>query len=171
MFMKGIKKYLIAGAIFVSILGTVLHFVYEWSGNNLVVGLFTPVNESTWEHTKLLFFPMLIYSLYLERKTEKEYPCIGTSMILGALTGVLSIIALFYTYSGIIGFNVAFVDISIFYISVIIAFYVVYRVAQSCKMDRYKVLWQIVAVVMVCLYILFTIYPPHIALFANPLEM
>ncbi len=169
--MKGIKKYLIAGAIFVSILGTVLHFVYKWSGNNLVVGLFTPVNESTWEHTKLMFFPMLIYSLYIERKTEKEYPCIGSAMIAGAIVGVVSIISLFYTYSGIIGFNVAFVDISIFYISVIIAFYVVYRVAQSCKMDRYKVLLQIIAVVMVCLYIILTIYPPDIPLFDNPLEM
>ncbi len=169
--MKGIKKYLIAGAIFVSVVGTIFHFVYEWSGNNVIVGLFAPVNESVWEHTKLIFFPMLIYSLYIERKIKKEYPCIGSAMIWGALTGIVSIIALFYTYSGAIGFNVAFVDISIFYISTVISFYVVYRLALSCKTDRYKVAAQILAIVFVCLYIIFTVYPPDIPLFANPLEM
>lgn len=171
MFMKGIKKYLIAGAIFVSVVGTLFHFVYEWSGNNIIVGFFAPVNESVWEHTKLIFFPMLIYSLYLERKIKGEYPCISSDVIFGALAGIVSIISLFYTYSGIIGFNVAFVDISIFYISTIIAFYVVYRLALSCKTDRYKVVAQILAVVFVLLYVIFTLYPPDIPLFANPLEM
>ena len=40
--------------IFISVLGVLLHFTYEWSGDNAVVGLFSAVNESTWEHLKLL---------------------------------------------------------------------------------------------------------------------
>ena len=40
-----------AGAAIV-IAGTLLHFVYGWSGRNLLVGLVSPVNESVWEHTK-----------------------------------------------------------------------------------------------------------------------
>lgn len=44
--------------IFISVLGVLLHFTYEWSGDNAVVGLFSAVNESTWEHLKLLFFPV-----------------------------------------------------------------------------------------------------------------
>lgn len=43
--------------IFISILGVLLHFTYEWSGDNPAVGLFSAVNESTWEHLKLIFFP------------------------------------------------------------------------------------------------------------------
>ena len=38
--------------IFISVLGVLLHFTYEWSGDNAVVGLFSAVNESTWEHLK-----------------------------------------------------------------------------------------------------------------------
>ena len=41
-------------------LGTLLHFTYEWSGENQLVALFSAVNESTWEHLKLLFFPMIL---------------------------------------------------------------------------------------------------------------
>ena len=45
---------------FISILGVLLHFTYEWSNDNPAVGLFSAVNESTWEHLKLIFFPMLL---------------------------------------------------------------------------------------------------------------
>ncbi|MDD7025196.1 MAG: DUF6512 family protein, partial [Oscillospiraceae bacterium] len=58
--MNKLKCYTITGILFVIITGTISHFVYEWSQNNFILGLFFPVNESTWEHMKLLFFPMLI---------------------------------------------------------------------------------------------------------------
>ena len=63
--MKNLKLDMIIGIIFVSAIGTLWHFVYEWSGQNFIVGFFFPVNESTWEHMKMLFFPMLLYSLYM----------------------------------------------------------------------------------------------------------
>ena len=55
-----IKKIQIFSIIFTFILGTLLHFTYKLSGNNQLVGVFSAVNESTWEHLKLVFFPMLL---------------------------------------------------------------------------------------------------------------
>ena len=49
--------------LFISVLGVLLHFTYEWSGDNPIVALFSAVNESTWEHLKLLFFPMLLLTI------------------------------------------------------------------------------------------------------------
>ena len=166
--MKGIKSYIIKGIIFVSVLGTLLHFAYKLSGNNFFVGLFTPINESIWEHTKLIFFPMLVYSLYLNKNLKTKYPCIGSSMITASLLGVLSIIVLFYTYSGIIGFNISIVDISIFYISVLTAFFVAYKLVLSCKVNEYKSVLEFLNFVMICLYIILTLFPPDIPLFINP---
>ena len=60
--MKRLKCFTIAGIFFVLITGSLAHFLYGWSGNNHIVGLFTPVSESIWEHMKLIFFPMLIYT-------------------------------------------------------------------------------------------------------------
>ena len=58
--MNTLKKYIIKGTIFVLITGVISHFVYEWSGNNRLVGLFFPTNESVWEHMKLCFYPYLL---------------------------------------------------------------------------------------------------------------
>ena len=60
---NGLFYWEIAGFVFVIIAGTLLHFVYHWTGQNRIVGLFSPVNESTWEHLKLLFTPMLLNSI------------------------------------------------------------------------------------------------------------
>lgn len=165
--MKDIKAYLIKGILFVSLLGTIFHFVYGWSGNNIFVGLFAPINESIWEHTKLIFFPMLIYS-YLERKICAKCPSVKSSIIFGALCGIWLIISLFYTYSGIIGFHFAFADISIFYISVILSFYIAFKKAVSGKENRHSAILKILSFIMICLYILFTFYQPNIPLFAIP---
>ena len=65
---KNILSFLIIG-----FLGTIGHFLYEWTGDNRIVGYFFSTNESTWEHLKLLFFPTLIYSI-LEYLLIKEKP-------------------------------------------------------------------------------------------------
>ena len=48
----------IISSIFIMILGTLLHFTFKWSNNNVLVGTFSAINESTWEHLKLIFFPI-----------------------------------------------------------------------------------------------------------------
>ena len=55
-----IKTWQIITAIISVILGILLHFTYEWSGENIIVGLFSAVNESTWEHLKLVFYSMVV---------------------------------------------------------------------------------------------------------------
>ena len=155
---------MVAGIIFVSVLGTLFHFAYEWSGNNSIIGLFTPVNESTWEHMKLIFFPMLIYTLYCCKR--KKADCSG--MLLGTLVGTLLIPVLFYTYSGALGFNLEFIDISIFYISVILAFCITYKASFSLKTEKYAGLLKLLILVMTLLFFIFTPFPPDIALFISP---
>lgn len=166
--MKGLKSYIVSGILFVSVLGTLLHFLYGWSGNNPVAGMFAPINESVWEHTKLLFFPMQLYAFYLRKRLYNAYPCVSAGMAVGSLLGVLCIISLFYIYTGILGFHIAFLDIAIFYVSVIIGFFAAYRLTQTCKAKPYNSALQIIMVVLTCLYILFSFWPPAIPLFQAP---
>ena len=42
--------------------GTLLHFLYEWLGDAVWIAPLSGVNESTWEHMKLLFWPMLLFA-------------------------------------------------------------------------------------------------------------
>ena len=108
---SSLKRYTTAGLIFVLITGTLSHFVYEWSGSNHLLGLFFPVSESTWEHMKLVFFPMLLYSLFMNHKLKDRYPCIRCTLMSGIITGTFLIPVIFYTYSGILGRNYMFLDI------------------------------------------------------------
>ena len=62
--MKKVRNWQITAVLFTLIFGTLLHFTYGLSGNNPIVGTFSAINESTWEHLKLLFFPMLIFAIF-----------------------------------------------------------------------------------------------------------
>jgi hypothetical protein len=45
----------IAGFFFIGLIGAVLHFTFELSDySNMVVAFFSAVNESTWEHLKMV---------------------------------------------------------------------------------------------------------------------
>lgn len=163
--MNQLKRYLIIGTIFVIVLGTLSHFFYEWSNNNFVVGFFSPVNESPWEHMKLVFFPMLLFSLIANYRLKSIYPCITSSLLFGILLGTFLIPIFFYTYTGILGYNVLVLDLITFILAVICSFSSVYRLTLSCRMQNHTtILFIAVCVVFVC-FILFTVYPPSIALF------
>lgn len=165
--MNTLKKYTIIGIIFVLITGTISHYIYEWSGNNPVLGLFFPINESIWEHMKLLFFPMLLYSFYMNKKLKTEYPCVTSSLLFGILFGTLVIPVIYYTYSGILGYHTTVLDIATFAVSVLLAFCFVYKLTISCTVADYLEQLKLLVVFLAVCFFVFTYYPPDIGIFAD----
>ena len=165
--MNTLKRFCIIGAISTIIAGIISHFVYEWSGNNFLVGLFFPVNESIWEHMKLLFFPMFSYALIAGKQMEEEYPCIYNAMFLGILVGLVLIPTMFYTYTGILGFSVDWVNIALYVISVLAAYYAVYRVAKKCTIGDSKILRYAMYALLLA-FMIFSAYPPKLGIFVSP---
>ena len=53
----------VLGLLFVLAAGNLLHFVYDWTGQSPVVGALAAVNESVWEHMKLLTTPWVLWSI------------------------------------------------------------------------------------------------------------
>lgn len=166
--MNTLKKHLIKGTIFVLITGVLSHFVYEWSGNMRLIGLFFPINESVWEHMKLCFFPMLVASSYLNRKLASDYPCITSSLLFGVLLSTYLIPVLFYTYSGILGYHIAFLDISTFFISVILSFIAIYKLTLSCRVASYAQFFKLLIFITAICFFLFTYRPPDLGIFIAP---
>ncbi len=80
--MNTCKRDIVIGIFFVLITGTLAHFLYEWTGKNFIAGLFTPVNESIWEHMKLIFFPILAYAIYIIRKLQTDNPSLAPARCL-----------------------------------------------------------------------------------------
>lgn len=166
--MKYVKYYLVAGLVFTSVLGTLSHFFYDWSGQNSVIALFSPVSESTWEHMKLVFFPVLLWSIFMPSGIRKNFPFLRSALLAGNLAGTWSIPVLFYTYSGILGKNIAFIDIAIFFIAVLIAFGTAWKLRESDRTGKCRFFILLISVLMVLAFFLFTFSPPRIGLFAAP---
>ncbi|XCP84196.1 DUF6512 family protein [Roseburia hominis] len=162
---KKLMYYAIGGAIFTAAAGTCLHFAYERSGSNPLVGMFAPVNESTWEHMKMLFFPMFLYVLLGWPFFSRSVPAFFRSHLAGTITGTMFVAIIFYTYTGIIGKHYLALDIATFIISVVIAFCISYRLAvQNSRILPVALLVTLNVGLMVGFFI-FTYAPPGIALF------
>jgi hypothetical protein len=164
---KRLKVYTVCGILFVMLTGSLAHFVYGWTGQNLLAGLFFPVNESTWEHMKLIFFPVLLYSLFMGCRLKEEYPCVRRALAAGILAGTYSVPVFFYTYTGILGSHNMVLDIAVFVLSVFTAFGIIYRLSVTCRISTAGWLSTFV-IVTAAAFFLFSYDPPDIGLFADP---
>ncbi len=162
-----IKKYQIFSIIFTFILGTLLHFTYDWSNQNSIVGIFSAINESTWEHLKLLFFPMLLTTIIGYFYFGKKVPNFVCSKTIGILTSIIFTIVFFYTYTGILGKNIAFIDISSFFIATILGEILSYLLIINNFKCNNKIAI-IVLIIFIGLFAWFTFSPPNIGLFKDP---
>lgn len=161
------KNYPILSIIFVCITGTLLHFTYEFFNENIFVAAFSAVNESVWEHLKLLFFPMSISTIvgyFYIGKNIHNFLC---SRLLGIIASMLFIIIFFYTYTGIIGTNIAFIDIVSFFIAVILGERLAYKLMISDFECNKKISIIILIFILIC-FIIFTYFTPNIGIFKDP---
>ena len=163
-------KFQIFSVIFTWILGTILHFTYDWSNQNAIVGAFSAITESTWEHLKLLFFPMLITTIigYFYLKPKEEYKNFLCSKTIGILSALAFVVVFFYTYTGIIGTNFAILDIGSFFVGVFLGEYMVYKLTNKISGCKNCLAAFILIVLFIC-FIVFTYNAPQIGLFRDPL--
>ena len=163
----GVSQFL--GFAITSLGGTILHFLYEWLGNAAWIAPFSGINESTWEHMKLLFWPMFLYAVIQSFffKERKDFWCVKAS---GIVIGLVMIPVLFYTYNGVIGRSPDWINIAIFFISA--AFAYIYETMQfkknniECKKPQFAFLFLCLIAV---LFVVFTYVTPEIALFKDPI--
>lgn len=166
---KKLIKIQIIGVIITIILGTLLHFTYEWSGDNRLVGLFSSVNESTWEHLKLVFYPMLLISFieyFWVKKFANNYIEAKT---IGIVSAMAFIVVFFYTYTGIIGTDFAFVNILSYVVSIIIGEVIAYKLMvrenESTKVT--KGLSLAIIFILFVQFVVFTYNPPRLNIFKD----
>lgn len=168
MYRNHIRK-LIYPFIFVAVLGSLLHFTYENSAKGILVSVVSAVNESTWEHLKLLFFPMLLLTLYQIYRQKWKTDLISGN-ILATLIGMGFIITAFYTCLGVIGHNIDVLNIIIYLLSVILTLFLSYKL--SGIHSRFRPVYAcILAVFVILLFAVFTYYPPSIGLFYDPAQL
>ena len=155
------------GLTFTAVLGTILHFLYEWTGLK-GLAVISAVNESTWEHMKLVFVPYFIFAV-AQSFFNKDYNNFWFIKLIGILTSTISIPILFYTLTGSFGTLSAVVNIIIFFVSVFNGYFLEIYLFNKIKGKKWLE-WISVAVIIAIfiLFIIFTFYPPKIPLFLHP---
>jgi len=160
------------GAIFIIILGSLLHFTFDWSGKFWLVGTLSAVNESTWEHLKLAVIPALLWMLF-EMKLLKERP---ENFFLAKTKGIYAmpffIIVIFYSYKAILGKNFLVLDILTFVVAVILGQLISYRIMLFKNLRKiYNQIGLVFLILLFLAFIIFTFYPPHFFLFQDPVDL
>ena len=153
------------------ILGTILHFTYNLSGENNFIGSFSAVNESVWEHLKLAFFPMLILGIieyFFVKNISNNYIEAKT---IGIFLAISFIVVAFFTYTGILGVDILILDILIFIISIILGEAISYKLMkrENESNNKTKVLAGIILIFLLFSFIICTFNPPKVNLFRDPI--
>ena len=167
---KSIGFWQFIGFIFVSVTGTLLHFLYDWTNQSVVSGLFSAVNESIWEHMKLLYVPLLAFAIFeghFLKKTVEHFWCVK---LVGFILGLVVIPVLYYTYTGALGVSADWFNITIFFIATAVAFIseaLLFKNNRFCRLSS-KVALVIIGFIGLA-FIIFTFSPPKIPLFQDPL--
>jgi len=166
---RSIGLWQLFGFAVTSLLGTILHFLYDLTGGSLLVAPFSGVNESTWEHMKLLFWPMFIYAV-VQSVFAKDIASFWCIKLRGTLLGLALIPVIFYTYNGVIGKSPDWINITIFFISAAVTY--VYETRQfnidsvKCKSPKFAFA---VFCIIALLFVVLTFVTPRIGIFKDPL--
>jgi hypothetical protein len=168
---KGILRWELGGIAFIVVLGSVLHFVFEWSGGAIPVAWIAAVNESVWEHLKLGFWPALIYAAVEYSRFGKSANNFHFAKTVGIYLIPITIVVLYYVYTAILGHGLLAVDIAIFVVAVIVGQLVSYKLLTASPLpERLNRFAPIALVVLGILFVLFTFYPPQFPLFRDPVS-
>lgn len=167
---KSISHWQVAGFLFTSTFGTFLHFLFDLSGQSVIAALFSAVNESIWEHMKLIYWPMVLFALIESRFWEKKYKHFWCIKLVGILLGLILIPIIYYTYTGILGTSADWFNITIFFIAAGATYWgetLLFQKEYTCRLHSRTAFLMISLIGVV--FIVLTFLPPHIPFFLDPI--
>ena len=166
---KTIGNWQLMGFAVTSLVGTILHFLYDWLGGAVWIAPFSGVNESTWEHMKLLFIPMFFFAIFQSFffRDRKDFWYVK---LRGIIIGLSMIPILFYTYNGAVGKSPDWLNIAIFFISAALAY--IYETRRFNNVNTIcKRPWLAFSILcgIALLFLVFTFKTPELGIFRDPL--
>ena len=167
---RDISLWQLGGFSFTALAGTLLHFLYDLTGESVLAAPFSGVNESTWEHMKLLYFPLLIFALIQSRffKEHKDFWCIK---LIGTVIGLAFIPMLFYTYNGAVGKSPDWLNIAIFFIAAGAAYTYELYAERRGKLPRISARGAALILFAVAIaFVIFTFITPPLEIFKDPTD-
>lgn len=167
-----LKKIKIIGTLTIFTLTFLYHFLYEWFPNPIFSVLF-PVNESIWEHMKLLYTGILSWGLIeiiLLKKNKinyNNYPC---QLFLTAFTSIIVYLILYLPIYNLIGEKLI-ISISLLFIVIlleqILSYYLLKQKKETDILDKISI---ILIILFYMILLNLTYDPPKNYIFYDTVE-
>lgn len=157
-------------SIAVTVIGSLFHFVYNFSGRNKFVALFAAVNESTWEHIKLALSGIFVCTL-VDVWWLGDNPNYWFAKSMSFLVPVLVIPVLFYGYRAVLKVKSCLpIDITIFFIASFASSAAFVGMLELAPMgEAGEIASMIISVIVLTMYLSLTQFPLHNFLFRDPI--
>lgn len=166
--LKLIKKLSILGFFVIAILGTLLHFTFEFFNNSLFVATFSAVNESVWEHIKIAIMPTFLWTFIELIVLKYRQDNLWSSLLIKIVTIILTIVLGFYTYTTILGNHILLLDIILFYIAILLGQIFSYKEIKTKKVKViYEEISKYLVIIIFLMFVLFTFLPPKLGIFKD----
>ena len=158
----------IIGFFVISIIGTLLHFLFKFSGKSMFIAPFSAVNESVWEHLKIAVLPIMLWTFieFITLKFRRDN--LWTSLLVKIITAMLSITFLYYLYSFIFKTHNLVINLIIFYFSILISQILGYKVVTGRRVNiKLEERSKYIVIFIFLLFIIFTFIPPKLNIFKD----
>jgi hypothetical protein len=162
-------KWEMQGAFFIALAGALNHFIYEWTGRNGIAAVFSAVNESTWEHLKMGFWPYFIWAVAGYFKYGRGRSLYFLAKSAGAAAYCVLICAVYYCTLAVFHRHLSWAGIISFFLAVFIGQYVSYAVAAvKLESKAASAAGAALFVIITLCFALFTYFTPRFFLFLDP---
>ena len=154
------------------LLGSVLHFLFDWTKHNRVVAFFSAVNESYWEHIKIAIWPVFLLQIVLFSLGGYQIPAFIPAATVALYSIPVRMVGLVFLYKSVTKLNILWLDISIFFVCIAIAQSIfVLVLGQLAPTSGTVVLSSLFLLGLVVAFLLFTFRPPKEPdLFLDPIN-
>lgn len=153
-------------AIITFLLCFLTHFLYDWVPNP-IFSIFFPVNESIWEHMKMLYTTILIYGIIEHWILKRANLHVNNFCITTVIKSIISIpiyLVMFLPLYNIFGENM-FISFSILFITILLVNFIGYKLLTFKEIDHQKEISIVLIITVYMLMGLLTYNPPHTELF------
>ena len=165
-----LKKIKIINVVFLFLLSFLWHFVYDWFPNN-IFALFFPVNESIWEHMKIIYYCLFMGSILefvLCKKNNIKINNFYIEAMVKSILGVIFYLIIFVPFYLWLGESML-ISISLMLITYIFMEYIGYKILTGEEMNI-NILPVIIIVLGCIMFVILTFYPLHNFLFFDEVK-
>lgn len=167
------EKWILLGIPILFLVGSIFHYLYQISGKAPFVAFLAPINESVWEHTKMVVLPLILWwsLFYLNQKEQLSLDADAwfSALLVSLLVSILSIPFLYYFYTEAFGVSLLWVDILILLLALALGQLLgLFVLRHPFGLDSKQAIGMILLILV--FYCIATLHPPKYPMFQSKVE-